>query len=139
MVIKSGCLAITTHHRLSCSPKVMLGLVRRKAYRFRRLPTSVPIPISGGMNLELDDEQTAALINELSDITENSRYPFSRRVRVLREILTKLRPEPLREPLPPPKHYAPPRAAQARRRRGYVKSEPGSPVTPPLSNLTATS
>jgi hypothetical protein len=93
MVIKSGCLAITTHRRLSCSPKVMLELVRRKAYRFRRLPTSVPIPISGGINLDLDDEQTAALINELIDITENSRYPFSRRVRVLREIPTKLRPE----------------------------------------------
>jgi hypothetical protein len=32
-----------------------------------------------GMNLELDDEQAAALIKELSDITENSRYPFSPR------------------------------------------------------------
>jgi hypothetical protein len=66
----------------------MLGLVRRKAYQFRRLPTSVPIPISGGVNIELDDEQAAALIKELHDVVENSRYPFSPRIRMLREILT---------------------------------------------------
>jgi hypothetical protein len=52
-----------------------------------------------GVNLELDDEQAVALIH--------SRYPFSPRIRVLREILAKLRPEPVREPLPPPKHHAP--------------------------------
>jgi hypothetical protein len=42
------------------------------------------------MNLELDDEQAAALIQELHDIVENDRYPFSPRIRMLREILAKL-------------------------------------------------
>ena len=69
------------------------------------------------MNLELSDEETAALIQELHDIVENDRYPFSPRIRTLRGILAKLRPEPVREPLPPPKVYAPPRATAARRRR----------------------
>ena len=36
----------------------------------------------------------------------------------VRGILAKIRPEPAREPLPPPKVYAPRRAALARRRRG---------------------
>jgi hypothetical protein len=54
------------------------------------------------MNLELDAEQTAALIQELHGMVEDDKFPFSRRIRVLREILTKLRPEPVREPLPPP-------------------------------------
>ena len=45
------------------------------------------------------------------------RYPFSLRIRTLRAILNKLRPEPVRKPLPPPKVYAPPRATAARRRR----------------------
>jgi hypothetical protein len=71
-----------------------------------------------GMNLELDDEETAVLIKELSHITEDDKYPFSPRIRVLQEILGKLRREPVREPLPPPKQYAPPRATRARRRRG---------------------
>ena len=54
---------------------------------------------------------------ELHDIVESDRYPFSPRIRTLRAILTKLRPEPVREPLPPPKVYASPRATTARRRR----------------------
>jgi hypothetical protein len=36
----------------------------------------------------------------------------------LKAILGKIRPEPTREPLPPSKVYAPPRATTARRRRG---------------------
>jgi hypothetical protein len=62
------------------------------------------------MHLELTDEETAALTQELHDIVENDRYPFSPRIRTLRAILGKLRPEPVREPLPPLKVYAPPRA-----------------------------
>jgi hypothetical protein len=65
-------------------------------------------------HLELTD---AALIKELADITGNDRYPFSARIRTLRAILAKLRPEPAREPLPPPKVYVPLRATAARRRR----------------------
>jgi hypothetical protein len=49
------------------------------------------------------DEQAAALTQELHNIVENDRYPFSPRIRTLRAILGKLRPEPVREPLPPPK------------------------------------
>jgi hypothetical protein len=45
------------------------------------------------------------LIKELHDIVENDPFPFSPRIRTLRAILEKLRPEPVREPLPPPKHY----------------------------------
>jgi hypothetical protein len=36
------------------------------------------------MHLDLTDEQTAALTKELHEIIENDRYPFSRRIRVLR-------------------------------------------------------
>ena len=60
------------------------------------------------MNLDLSDEEAAALAQELHEIVENDRYPFSPRIRTLRGILGKLRPEPVREPLPPPKVYAPP-------------------------------
>ena len=69
-------------------------------------------------HLELSDEEEAALIKELDNIVERDRYPFSPRVRTLRAILAKLRPEPVREALPPPKVYAPPRATAGRRRRG---------------------
>jgi hypothetical protein len=64
-----------------------------------------------GMNLELSDEETAALTQELNDIVESDRYPLSPHIRTLRAILSKLSHQPLREPLPPPKVYAPPRAA----------------------------
>jgi hypothetical protein len=60
------------------------------------------------MNLELTDEQTEALLRELSQIIENDRYPFSPRIVTLKEIRAKIRPEPAREPLPPRRHYEPP-------------------------------
>jgi hypothetical protein len=69
------------------------------------------------MNLGLSNEETAALTQELHDIVESERYPFSPRIRTLRAILAKLRPEPVREPLSPPKVYAPPRAVATKRRR----------------------
>jgi hypothetical protein len=50
------------------------------------------------MHLDPSDEETAALTQELHDIVENDRYPFSPRIRTLRAILNKLRPEPAREP-----------------------------------------
>jgi hypothetical protein len=62
------------------------------------------------MNLDLTDEEAAALVRELRAITDNDRCQFSERIRALKTILTKLRPEPAREPWPPPKVYAPPRA-----------------------------
>ena len=69
------------------------------------------------MNLEFIDEETAAPTKELDDITRNDRYPFSKRIRTLKAILAKLRPEPVGEPLPPPKVYTPPKATAATRRR----------------------
>jgi hypothetical protein len=69
------------------------------------------------MHLDITDDEAAALAQELHGIVENDRYPLSPRIRTLRGILNKLRPEPVRERLPPPKMYAPPRATAARRRR----------------------
>jgi hypothetical protein len=43
------------------------------------------------MNLDLTDDEAAALIRELTDITWNDRYPLSPRIRVLEEILGMLR------------------------------------------------
>jgi hypothetical protein len=65
-------------------------------------------------NLELTDEEGAALANEL-DAVRNDRYPLSPRIQTLRAVLAKLRPEPVREPLPEPKRYEPPRAGRRRR------------------------
>jgi hypothetical protein len=69
------------------------------------------------MNPQLTDEQTAALESELRNIVENDRYPFSPRIRTLREILHMIRPEPVREPLPPLRHYEPPIKGRYGRRR----------------------
>jgi hypothetical protein len=66
------------------------------------------------MNLDLTDDEAAALTQELHDIVEND----SPRIRTLKSILAKLRPEPVRTPLPPPKVYAPPSKGRYRRRRG---------------------
>jgi hypothetical protein len=71
------------------------------------------------MHVDLTDEETAALTKELHGIVESDRYPFSPRVRTLKAVLNKLRPEPVREPLPPPKVYAPPRATAAKRPPGW--------------------
>ena len=46
-----------------------------------------------------------------------NRWPFSPRIWMLKSILAKLRPEPVRQPLSPVKHHEPPRATAARRRR----------------------
>jgi hypothetical protein len=70
------------------------------------------------MRLDLTDEEAAALIQELHDIVENDHYPFSPRICTLRAVLARLRPKPVREPLPPPKVYAPPRFIRGRRHRG---------------------
>jgi hypothetical protein len=69
------------------------------------------------MHLELTDEQTEALIRELSLIIEYDRYPFSPRIRVLKEIRGMLRPEPARPAPPPPlRNYAAPRRGRYHRR-----------------------
>jgi hypothetical protein len=69
------------------------------------------------MKLDLTDEEAAALLRELNGIIDGDRYFLSDRIRTLKAIRAKIRPEPAREPLPPPpKRYAPPRASAAKRR-----------------------
>jgi hypothetical protein len=69
------------------------------------------------MNLDLTDEET--LLRELDVLIDGDRYFLSPRIKTLRAIRTKIRPEPVREPLPPPpKRYEPPRATARQRRRG---------------------
>jgi hypothetical protein len=53
------------------------------------------------MNLELPDEQTAALLRKLDRIIADDHYPLSPRIVTPKTIRAKLRPEPIREPLPP--------------------------------------
>jgi hypothetical protein len=69
------------------------------------------------MVLELTEEETAALLRELDGIIADDRYFLSPRITNLKAIRTKLRPEPVREPLAPMKHYELPRAKAGRRRR----------------------
>jgi hypothetical protein len=70
------------------------------------------------MNLDLTDEETAALLRKLDGLIDSDRYFMSQRIQTLKAIRAKIRLEPVREPRPPPpKHYAPPRATAARRRR----------------------
>ena len=70
------------------------------------------------MQLDLSDEETAALLAELDRIIRDDRYPLSSRIRTLKAIRAKIKPEPVRERLPPPpKQYAPPRATARQRRR----------------------
>jgi hypothetical protein len=69
------------------------------------------------MHLELTDEQTEALIRELSLIIEYNRYRLSPHIRTLKEILGMLRPEPAREPLAPGRHDEPPSKGRYKRRR----------------------
>jgi hypothetical protein len=69
------------------------------------------------MMLDLTEEETDALAKLLRRTVDDDRYPLSPRIQMLKAILAKFRPKPVREPLPPPKVYAPPRGSTARRRR----------------------
>ena len=74
--------------------------------------------ISGVMNLDLTDEETAAPLRELDGLIDDDRYFMPPRNKTLKAIRAKIRPEPAREPLPPPpKQYAPPRATAKQGRR----------------------
>jgi hypothetical protein len=63
-------------------------------------------------HLDLDDAEAAALVALLTPTTAHDRYQFPRRIRTLKAILAKLSPEPIREPLPPLKVYAPRRVGR---------------------------
>jgi hypothetical protein len=54
------------------------------------------------MNLDLTDEETAALLRELDALIDGDRYFISQRIKILKAIRAKIRPEPVHEPLPPP-------------------------------------
>ena len=70
------------------------------------------------MNLDLADDETAALLRELDGLIDGDRYFMSPRIKTLKAIRAQIRPEPAREPLPPPpKQSAPPRATAKQRRR----------------------
>ena len=73
-------------------------------------------PMSEFMGPDLTDEEKSALATELTGIAENDRFPLSRRIQLLKAILAKLRTEPVREPLAPLRHYAPPKGTLTRRR-----------------------
>jgi hypothetical protein len=47
-------------------------------------------------NLELSDDEAQALVRVLGDAIDSDRYPLSPRTQVLRGILARLRPEPVR-------------------------------------------
>jgi len=53
----------------------------------------------------------------LSEAIDGDRFPLSTRILTLKAIRSKIRPEEAPPPLPPVKHYAPPRAVARRRRR----------------------
>jgi hypothetical protein len=70
------------------------------------------------MHLDLTDEEAAALLRELDGLIDRDRYFMSQRIKTLKAIRAKIRPEPAREPLPPrAQSYAPPRATAKQRRR----------------------
>jgi len=70
------------------------------------------------MNLDLTDEEATALLGELDRIIDSDRYFLSPRIKTLKAIRGKIRPEPVRRPVPQlPKHYDPPRATTRQRRR----------------------
>lgn len=70
------------------------------------------------MTLDLNDDETAVLTRLLTSTIDADRYPLSPRISDLEGSSQKDPTEPMREPLSPPKVYAPPRATAARRRRG---------------------
>lgn len=75
--------------------------------------------LSGMKNLELSDEQEAALIRLFRQTIDADKYPLSPRLLVLKEILAKLRPEPGRPAVAPQPRvvYAPPSKDWHNRRR----------------------
>ena len=46
------------------------------------------------MNLDLTDEETAALLRELDGLIDGDRYFMSQRIKTLKAIRAKIRPEP---------------------------------------------
>ena len=70
------------------------------------------------MMLDLTEEEIDALAKLLNRTIKDDRYPLSPRIQTLKGVPAKLRPKPVREPLPPLKVYAPRRPTAGKRRRG---------------------
>jgi hypothetical protein len=68
------------------------------------------------MTLDLTDEETAALERLLGETINADRYPLSLRILTLKAILAKIRPEPVRKPLPPLQRFEPPSKGRYRKR-----------------------
>ena len=66
------------------------------------------------MNLDLTDEETAALLRELDGLIDGDRYFLPERIRTVKVISAKIRPKHARESLPALKVYVPPRAKRGR-------------------------
>jgi hypothetical protein len=71
-------------------------------------PGLVNRPMCGEMMLDLTEEETDTLARLVSRTIDDDGYPLSPRIQNLKGILGKIRLEPVREPLPPPKVYEPP-------------------------------
>jgi hypothetical protein len=83
------------------------------------------------MVLDLTDEETDALARRLRRAIDADRYPLSPRIQTLKAVLDKIRPEPARQPLPPP--LSPGRDLRPRRpiwclMRGALVSIPSSKI-----------
>jgi hypothetical protein len=78
-------------------------------------------------------KEKAALLKELGGIIGGDRYFMSPRIKTLKAIRAKIRPEPAREPLPPPpKRYTPPRLTAKQRRAPGALSCPDGAAAPYL-------
>ena len=80
------------------------------------------------MIIDLNDKETAALARLLTTTIDGDRYPLSPHIQMLKAILAKMRPEPVREPLPPLKQLRAAARYIGQKATGgplAVKSEPG--------------
>ena len=102
-----GSALFTFENRIIAPARVVQVEIRRQA---------AEATAAMGIILDLTDEETAALARLLTNTIDADRYPLSPRIQTLKAILGKIRPEPVRGPLPPLKHYEPPRIGARRRR-----------------------
>jgi hypothetical protein len=81
--------------RLSTLPRLSkaLGLRSLRA----SFPPLVDDPIFGVMTLYLTDHETALLLKELNGLIDGDRYFLSDRIKTLKAIRAKIKPEPARE------------------------------------------
>jgi hypothetical protein len=70
------------------------------------------------MVLDLTEEETDTLARLMRRTINGDRYPLSPRIQTLKAILGKIRPERVRESLPPCNIDAPPLLIRGRQRRG---------------------